>query len=82
MRWHVPDSPFEREPTIEALLALADGTPVAYEGTFAAAAQRDVLERRLGAHRDRRRVRRWTGGVQNPFRGTVTLSVTGRRRAV
>jgi predicted dehydrogenase len=56
--WRVPDSPFEREPTIEALIALADGD---WElvGTDARAT--------------------WTGGVQNPFRGTVRLERYGKK---
>jgi predicted dehydrogenase len=37
--WNVPDSPFHHEPTVEALLKLEDGTPVAYEGTWAAPAR-------------------------------------------
>ena len=49
--WHVPDHPFEAEPTVEALITVADGTPVAYEGTLAAAGAPNVLERRLGARR-------------------------------
>jgi predicted dehydrogenase len=35
--WRVPDSPFTHEPSMEALMTLADGTPVAYEGSWAAA---------------------------------------------
>jgi predicted dehydrogenase len=76
--WRVPDSPFEREPTIEALLTLADGTPVAYEGTFAAARTETSWNgdwELVGT--DARAT--WTGGVQNPFRGTVTLEPYGKR---
>ena len=49
--WNVPDAPFKHDPTVAALLTLADGTPVAYEGTWAETAVRDVVERRLGARR-------------------------------
>ena len=49
--WKVPDSPFRNEPAVEALLTLDDDTPVAYEGDWAAADRRDLVERRLGAHR-------------------------------
>lgn len=38
--WRVPDSPFEHEPSVEALLTLAGGTPVAYEGTWAGRGRR------------------------------------------
>jgi predicted dehydrogenase len=76
--WRVPDSPFEREPTIEALMTLADGTPAAYEGTFAAAGGETSWNgdwELIGS--DARAT--WTGGVQNPFRGTVTLERYGRK---
>ena len=40
LAWKVPDSPFRMEPNVQALLVLDDGTPIAYEGDFAAAAAR------------------------------------------
>ena len=49
--WNVPDAPFKHDPTVAALLTLADGTPIAYEGTWAEPLVRDVVERRLGARR-------------------------------
>jgi predicted dehydrogenase len=76
--WRVPDSPMEREPTIEALLELADGTPVAYEGTFAAAGSETSWNgdwELVGT--DARAT--WTGGVQNPFRGTVRVERYGKK---
>ena len=33
--WGAPDGPFKHDPTVEALLTLADGTPVSYGGTWA-----------------------------------------------
>ena len=63
--WKVPDSPFRNEPAVEALLTLEDGTPVAYEGTWAATDAETSwngdweLDRREGARDlDRRRRRR------------------------
>ena len=75
--WRVPDSPFEREPTVEALLALADGTPVAYEGTFAAARSETSWNGDWELVGTEARAT-WTGGVQNPLRGTVALERYGR----
>ena len=46
-----PTAPFKHDPTVAALLTLDDGTPVAYEGTWAEPLARDVVERRLGARR-------------------------------
>ena len=74
--WHVPDHPFEGEPAIEALITFADGTPVAYEGTFAAAGAETSWNgdwELVGA--DARAT--WTGGVVDPLRGTVTLQRYG-----
>jgi len=34
--WSAPDGPFRHHPTVEALLTLEGGIPVAYEGTWAA----------------------------------------------
>lgn len=75
--WRVPDSPFEREPTVEALLALADGTPVAYEGTFAAARSETSWNGDWELVGTEARAT-WTGGVQDPLRGTVALERYGR----
>jgi predicted dehydrogenase len=75
--WHVPDHAFEREPTVEALITIADGTPVAYEGTFVAAGAKTSWNgdwELVGA--DARAT--WTGGVVNPLRGTVTLERYGK----
>ncbi len=75
--WRVPDSPFEREPTVEALLALADGTPVAYEGTFAAARSETSWNGDWDLVGTEARAT-WTGGVQDPLRGTVALERYGK----
>jgi predicted dehydrogenase len=74
--WIVPDSPFKHEPTVAALLTLDDGTPVAYEGTWAEPFSEtswngdwEVLGARGRAT--------WSGGVDDALRGTVRL---GRHR--
>jgi predicted dehydrogenase len=74
--WHVPDHPFEGEPAIEALITVTDGTPVAYEGTFAAVGAETSWNgdwELVGT--DARAT--WTGGVVDPLRGTVTLERYG-----
>jgi predicted dehydrogenase len=70
--WHVPDHPFDAEPSIEALITVADGTPVAYEGTFAAAGTQTSWNGDWELVGTEARAT-WTGGVVNPLRGTVTL---------
>jgi predicted dehydrogenase len=75
--WKVPDSPFRNEPTVEALLTLDDGTPVAYEGTWAAATGRETSwngDWELVGEKARAT---WTGGVQNALRGTVAVERYG-----
>ena len=75
--WKVPDSPFRSEPTVEALLTLDDGTPVAYEGTWAAASGRETSwngDWELVGERGRAT---WTGGVQDALRGTVSVERYG-----
>ncbi len=75
--WHVPDHPFEAEPTVEALMTVADGTPVAYEGTFAAAGTQTSWNGDWELIGSKARAT-WTGGVVNPLRGTVTLQRYGK----
>jgi predicted dehydrogenase len=75
--WKVPDSPFRHEPVVEALLTLDDGTPVAYEGTWAAAAGSETSwngDWELVGERGRAT---WTGGVVNALRGTVAFARYG-----
>jgi predicted dehydrogenase len=75
--WRVPDSPFRHEPVVEALLTLDDGTPVAYEGTWAAAAGSETSwngDWELVGERGRAT---WTGGAVNALRGTVAFARYG-----
>jgi predicted dehydrogenase len=74
--WRMLDSPFRNEPTVAALLTLADGTLVAYEGSWATTARETSWNgdwELIGEHA--RAV--WTGGVQDALRSTVTLERYG-----
>jgi predicted dehydrogenase len=78
--WKVPDSPFDHEAVVEALITLDDGTPVAYEGTWAAAAGSETSwngDWELVGERGRAT---WTGGVKNALRGTVAFERYGSPR--
>ncbi len=73
----MPDSPFHHEPAVEALITLDDGTPVAYEGTWAAAAGPETSwngDWELVGDRGRAT---WTGGVRDALRGTVAVERYG-----
>jgi predicted dehydrogenase len=73
--WRVPDSPFRNEPTVEALLTLEGDTPVAYEGTWAAARGRATSwfgDWELVGEKGRAT---WTGGA----RGTVAVERYGAK---
>jgi predicted dehydrogenase len=75
--WKVPDSPFRHEPAVEALVTLDDGTPVAYEGTWAAAAGPETSwngDWELVGERGRAT---WTGGVEDALRGSVVVERYG-----
>ena len=77
--WTVPDSPFRHDPTVSALLTLADGTPVVYEGTWAESLGRETSwngDWELVGSRGRAT---WTGGVQAALRGTVSVAEHGKR---
>jgi predicted dehydrogenase len=77
--WTVPDGPFRYEPTVSALLTLDDGTPVAYDGTWAEALGRETSwngDWELVGSRGRAT---WTGGVQAALRGTVNVAAHGKR---
>jgi predicted dehydrogenase len=78
--WKVPDSPFRHEPTVEALITLDDGTPVAYEGTWAGATGLQTSwngDWELVGEKARAT---WTGGVNDALRGTVALERYGSPR--
>jgi predicted dehydrogenase len=78
--WKVPDSPFQHEPTVEAVITLDDGTPVAYEGTWAAAAGSETSwngDWELVGEEARAT---WTGGVNHALRGTVAVEQYGSPR--
>ena len=74
--WKVPDSPFRSEPTVEALLTLDDGTPVAYEGTWASTTPQTSWNGDWELVGEKGRAT-WTGGVENALRGTVRFARYG-----
>jgi predicted dehydrogenase len=76
--WNAPDSPFEHEPVAHALLTLDDGTPVAYEGTWAAVGPETSWNGDWELVGERGRAT-WTGGVVNALRGTVAFAPHGER---
>jgi predicted dehydrogenase len=71
--WQVPDAPFRHDTTVEALITLADGTPVAYAGSWAAP---DRLTSWNGDWEFIGTSGRatWNGGVGDALRGTVEIS--------
>jgi predicted dehydrogenase len=78
--WPVPDGPFRHDPTVSALLTLADGTPVEYYGTWAEALGRETSwngDWELVGSAGRAT---WTGGVQAALRGTVAVAAYGEQR--
>jgi predicted dehydrogenase len=74
--WKVPDSPFRMEPSVQALLVLDDGIPVAYEGDFAAYARETSWNGDWELVGERARAT-WTGGVRSPLRGAVAIERYG-----
>ncbi|MGE5272723.1 MAG: Gfo/Idh/MocA family protein [Verrucomicrobiota bacterium] len=77
--WRVGDSPFAHDPSVAALLTLADGTPVSYTGTWS-----EALGRETSWNGDWELVgsaarATWTGGVNDALRGTVRLERYGSR---
>jgi predicted dehydrogenase len=74
--WKVPDSPFRHEPTVAALLTLDDGTPVAYEGTWAETGAPTSWNGDWELVGERARAT-WTGGVNHALRGVVRLERYG-----
>ena len=76
LAWKVPDSPFRMEPNVQALLVLDDGTPIAYEGDFAAAVSETSWNGDWEIVGERARAL-WIGGVEAPLRGRVVLERYG-----
>jgi predicted dehydrogenase len=74
--WRVPDSPFRNEPVVAALLTLDDGTPVAYDGSWAATRGPTSWNGDWELVGERGRAT-WTGGVNDALRGSVTLERYG-----
>ena len=74
--WGVPDAPFKHDPTVAALLTLADGTPASYEGTWAEPLSQTSWNGDWELLGTRGRAT-WSGGVDDALRGTVRF---GRHR--
>lgn len=74
--WRVPDAPFKHDPTVAALLTLADGTPIAYEGTWAEPLVETSWNGDWELLGERGRAT-WSGGVEDALAGTVRF---GRHR--
>jgi predicted dehydrogenase len=74
--WPVPDSPFRHDPTVGALLTLADGTPISYEGTWAEPRIETSWNGDWEMVGSRGRAT-WTGGVDDALRGTVRYARHG-----
>ena len=74
--WGAPDGPFAHDPTVAALLTLDDGTPVAYEGTWAEPHGETSWNGDWELVGARGRAT-WVGGVDDALRGTVRF---GRHR--
>jgi predicted dehydrogenase len=74
--WNVPDAPFKHDPTVAALLTLADGTPIAYEGTWAEPLSETSWNGDWEILGERGRAT-WSGGVDDALRGVVRF---GRHR--
>jgi predicted dehydrogenase len=75
--WPAPDGPFRHDPTVEAILTLVEGIPVAYHGTWA-----EPLGRETSWNGDWEIVgtcgrATWTGGVRDALRGTVAVERYG-----
>jgi predicted dehydrogenase len=78
--WRVPDGPFRHEPTVEALFAVDGGTPVAYEGTWAATSRETSWNGDWELVGERGRAT-WTGGAADALRGVVQLERYGANGA-
>jgi predicted dehydrogenase len=78
LAWKVPDSPFRMEPNVQALPLLEDGTPVAYEGDFAAAGIETSWNGEWELVGERARAI-WRGGINSPLRGPVVIERYGSR---
>ena len=75
--WQAPDSPFRHDPTVEALLTLDDGTPVAYAGTWAEPRSETSWNGDWELVGSRGRAT-WSGGDDDALRGTVRFGRHGK----
>ena len=78
--WRAPDSPFAHDPTVGALLTLADGTPVTYHGSWAEPLVETSWNGDWELVGSRGRAT-WAGGVDDALRGTVRFARYGEPAA-
>ena len=78
--WGAPDSPFAHDPTVGALLTLSDGTPVAYDGSWAEPLRETSWNGDWELVGSRGRAT-WSGGVDDALRGTVRFGRHGESAA-
>lgn len=70
--WRVPDSPYAHEPAVSALMTLAGGAAVSYEGDWAAHGRETSWNGEWELIGERGRIV-WSGGEQDPSQGEVRL---------
>ena len=74
--WGAPDGPFKHDPTVEALLTLADGTPVSYGGTWAEPLAETSWNGDWELVGSRGRAT-WSEGIDDAMRGVVRFGKHG-----
>ena len=79
--WRAPDSPFRHDPNVAAVLTLAGGVPVGYEGSWAAPDRHTSWNGDWELVGSEARAT-WTGAPTAALRGRVTLERYGSAPAV
>jgi predicted dehydrogenase len=74
--WRVPDSPYQHDPAVIAVMALDNGATVTYEGSWATHDRETSWNGDWELVGERGRIR-WTGGETDPTTGDVTLERWG-----
>lgn len=76
--WRVPDSPYRHDPAVAALLSLSGGASALYQGTWASDGP-DTSWNGEWEVLGETGLLRWTGGMDDPLTGAVTISGWGGR---
>jgi predicted dehydrogenase len=74
--WRVPDSPYQHDPAVAAMLTLSSGATVVYEGDWATHASETSWNGEWELLGERGRLT-WTGPADDVMTGTVTLQLNG-----